>query len=126
MSRRESHSTNQRYLNLKGSQIKVNILRKHKKKHHCSYLARSKRRRLWRILTRSQMFPINKKEEPLVGCGNIKSKKTLEDCNKISYVPNERRRRKFRRRKVNQFVLRGQKLETEKGQIERAMTDQLE
>ena len=46
--------------------------------------------------------------------GNIKAKKTLKDSDKVSNVPNKRRRRRPRRRKVNQFALRNQELEIEK------------
>ena len=40
-----------------------------------------------------------------------KVKKTLGDFNKVSSVPNKRRRSISRRRKMNQFALRDQELE---------------
>ena len=40
-----------------------------------------------------------------------KAKKNLGDFNKVSSVPNKRRRRKSRHRKMDQFALRDQELE---------------
>ena len=79
------------------------------------YLSMSRRKGLWKILTRCQMFTIKRKmENHFSYFGNIKAKNTLKDFDEVSNIPKKRHRRKSRRRKVNECALRDQELEIEK------------
>ena len=63
--------------------------------------------------TKVKLFGKRKKGESIFVFDNVKAKKVLENSDKFSNVPNKRRKRRPRRRKVDQFSLSDQELEIE-------------